>query len=54
MSVKYFSQLSIADHFHEHRNFFEADTPTFLTLLKSTLIYLISFLTAFIPPFTSI
>lgn len=34
MSVKYFSQLSIADHFQECRNFFESDAPTFFALLK--------------------
>lgn len=33
MSVKYFSQLSIADHFQECMNFFESDTPTFFELL---------------------
>lgn len=34
MSTKYFSQLSIADHFQECRNFFESDKPTFFALLK--------------------
>ena len=34
MSTKYFSQLSIADHFKECRNFFESDKPTFFALLK--------------------
>ncbi|MCE1169695.1 MAG: transposase [Sphingobacteriia bacterium] len=34
MATKYFSQLSLADHFQECRNFFESDTPTFFALLK--------------------
>ena len=33
-SVKYISQLSLAEHFQDCRNFFENDTPTFFALLK--------------------
>ena len=34
MATKYFSQLSLADHFQDCKNFFESDAPTFFTLLK--------------------
>lgn len=34
MTTKYFSQLSIADHFQECRTVFESNTPTFFALLK--------------------
>lgn len=34
MSTKYFSQLSLAEHFQDCRSFFESDTPTFFELLK--------------------
>ncbi|MHB8062951.1 MAG: transposase [Ruminiclostridium sp.] len=34
MATKYFSQLSLAEHFQDCRNFFETDTPTFFELLK--------------------
>jgi hypothetical protein len=34
MSVKHFSQLSIADYFQECRDFFESDAPTFFAILK--------------------
>ena len=34
MATKYFSQLSLAEHFQDCRNFFETDTPTFFELIK--------------------
>ncbi len=34
MSTKYFSQLSLAEHFQDCRSFFESDTPAFFELLK--------------------
>jgi len=34
MATKYFSQLSLAEHFQDCRSFFESDTPTFFALLK--------------------
>ena len=34
MATKYFSQLSLAEHFHDCRSFFESDTPSFFELLK--------------------
>ncbi len=34
MSTKYFTQLSLAEHFQDCRSFFESDTPTFFELLK--------------------
>jgi transposase len=34
MATKYFSQLSLAEHFQDCRSFFESDTPTFFELLK--------------------
>lgn len=34
MAIKYFSQLSLAEHFQDCRSFFDSDTPTFFELLK--------------------
>lgn len=34
MATKYFSQLSLADHFQNCKQFLESDTPTFFDLLK--------------------
>lgn len=34
MAKKYFSQLSLAEHFQDCRNFFESDSPIFFELLK--------------------
>ena len=34
MATKFFSQLSLADHFQDCRSFFESDTPTFFELMK--------------------
>jgi len=34
MSIKFFSQLSLAEHFQNCKQFFEANTPTFFDLLK--------------------
>jgi hypothetical protein len=34
MATKYFSKLSLAEHFQDCRSFFESDTPTFFELLK--------------------
>lgn len=35
MATKYFSQLSLAEHFQDCRSFFESDTPTLFELLKN-------------------
>jgi transposase len=37
MASKYFSQLSLAEHFQDCRSFFESDTPTFFSLLKENI-----------------
>jgi transposase len=34
MAIKYFSQLSLAEHFQDSKSFFESDVPTFFELLK--------------------
>ncbi len=37
MSTKYFSQLSLAEHFQDCRSFLESDTSTFFELLKNNI-----------------